>query len=67
MEIKRKYERVVITQVGVELSASILSGSIPIVDPAVTTVTIPRGQKVDDYDFSEDTFSHEWEITEPGE
>ncbi|MCQ2183315.1 MAG: hypothetical protein MJY89_07950 [Bacteroidales bacterium] len=61
MKVKKKYQPARISSVEFVPGFSILSGSI--VDQN-TTVIIPRGQKVDEYDFSEDKFSHDWEIEE---
>jgi len=58
---KKRYIPLSCDLVDAELQSSILSGSI--VDTNATLV-IPRGQKVDEYDFSSAEFSQEWNIEE---
>jgi len=59
---KKAYSGIGLQFLSVVPVTSILGGSI--VDNT-TTVTIPRGQKVDEFDFSSDEFSHEWEVSDP--
>lgn len=65
VKLKKKSAYTVASFKSVDLNAgcSILAGSIVTVD--TVNVIIPRGQMVDEYDFSDETeYSQEWEFTQ---
>ena len=57
----RKYIPLSTEPLQISLESRILAGSV--VTSGSSTV-IPQGQRVDDYDFSSSTFSHEWDVTD---
>jgi len=59
MKGKKAYSGLDFQLLTIQPGSSILGGSI--VDNT-TTVIIPRGQKVDEYDFSSSEFSQDWDV-----
>lgn len=55
--MKKHYQKLCMTPLGFEFEGALLEGSVPIPASEVKTM----GQTVEDYDFSDDSFTSEWE------
>ena len=59
-KVGRKYVALSTEQLQISLESRILAGSVV---TSSSSVVIPQGQKVDEYDFRSSEFSHEWDVT----
>ena len=60
--VGRKYAPLSTEPLQISLESRILAGSVVTSD---TSVVIPQGQQVDEYNFNDAGFSHEWDVTTP--